>query len=75
MKEYRQAANRNVIHKLESGEMVTEKEIPEVVPVYYEEIFRLPLMDPISFPDRKNVALCEKCKKKWEHVKRIPGWT
>ena len=66
MKELRKVANRNIIHKMESGtcEVITEKDL-NIVELYYAEIFNLPLMDPISFPDRK-IKLCDYCKKKWE---------
>ena len=66
MKNYRQIANKQIIHKMESGngEVVTKKDL-DVVELYYEEMFKLPLIDPISFPERKGLSLCQNCKKKW----------
>ncbi len=66
MKKYRQIANKQIIHKMESGTvgMITKEDL-EMVEPYYEEMFKLPLIDPISFPERKGLSLCQNCKKKW----------
>ena len=70
MKKFRQLANRNIIHKMESGkcEVVTFEDL-EVVELYYEEIFKLPLIDPISFPEREGIELCGRCIKKWSNYR------
>ena len=67
MKSYRQAANKNIIHKMENNEIINFDDL-EIVEKYYSEIFKLPLMDPISFPERKNLKLCDACRKKWGNI-------
>ena len=67
MKEYRQAANKNIIHKMENDEYINFEDL-DVVENYYGEVFNLPLMDPISFPEKKNLKLCGNCKKKWKNI-------
>ena len=67
MKAYRQFANKNIIHKMENDEFINFEDL-EVVENYYSELFKLPLMDPISFPERKNLKLCGNCKKKWKNI-------
>ena len=67
MKEYRQSANKNIIHKMENDEIISFKDL-EIVENYYNELFKLPLMDPISFPERKNLKLCGTCKQKWKNI-------
>jgi len=67
MKELRQKANARIIHKMENARglgMISPDELP-LVEEYYEEMFNLPLMDPVSWPGRKKMKLCQKCKKKW----------
>lgn len=65
LKELRRVANRNIIHKMERGtcEVIGEKDL-NIVEFYYAEIFKLPLMGPVSFPER-TLKLCDYCKKKW----------
>lgn len=64
MRQYRKEANRRVIHKMESGEVISLEDL-QVVDSYYEEIFKLPLMDPVSIPETKDVQLCQKCRPRW----------
>ena len=64
MKIYRQLANKQIIHKMESGIPLNNKDL-EIVDKYYNEIFKLPLVDPITFNGKKNLQLCERCKKKF----------
>lgn len=65
MKVLRGKANSNVIHKMEDDEGISFEDL-EVVEGYYNEIFRLPLMDPIKFPEAKSLKLCQSCRKKWK---------
>jgi len=67
MKELRQEVNAKIIHKMENPRgivMISPDELP-LVEKYYEEMFKLPLIDPVSWPERKKMELCQKCKKKW----------
>ncbi len=66
MKTYRQVANRKIIHKMEGGIPINNMDL-EIVEKYYNEIFKLPLIDPISFKNKKGLKLCERCKKKFNH--------
>ena len=69
MKSYRQEANKNIIHKMENNEIINFNDL-EIVEKYYNEIFKLPLMDPVSFPEKKDLRLCNLCSKKWQKYKR-----
>ena len=72
MKSYRHAANKNIIHKMENNEIINFNDL-EIVEKYYNEIFKLPLMDPVSVPEKKGLILCNSCKKKFELWKKSKG--
>ncbi len=62
LKELRALVNKHIIHKVEDGSGVgpTLDHIPTAIE-YYNEIFTLPLTDPISWEARSNMKLCHKC--------------
>ena len=63
IKKYRQQANKNIIHKMEEGLPINRTDL-EVVELYYEEIFKHPLTNPISWDERPGLDMCQNCRKK-----------
>lgn len=64
MKELRQAINKRIIHKMEDGLPINVDDL-EFVEQYYGEIFKHPLTNPVSWPERKGLEFCPKhCPKK-----------
>ncbi|EGQ7854882.1 hypothetical protein M5225_004658 [Vibrio vulnificus] len=59
IKEYRQKANKNIIHKMEQGLPINNTDL-EVVELYYEEMFKHPLINPIHWPS-STFERCQKC--------------
>lgn len=71
MKEYRRLANKNVIHKMESGGItVVNFDDLEIVEKYYNEMFEQPLMHPKfwrsehCFTGKVHVKSCDQCLRK-----------
>jgi hypothetical protein len=56
MKEYRKMVNQVIIHKMENGLPVNNRDL-EIVEKYYEEMFKHPLMNPIKW-DNATLAMC-----------------
>jgi hypothetical protein len=65
LKELRKSVNHHIIHKIEDGTGVgpTLEHIPLAIQ-YYDEMFTLPLTDPISWPERRDMQMCQKCAAK-----------
>ncbi|WEM43837.1 hypothetical protein PTW35_08695 [Photobacterium sp. DA100] len=63
IKEYRQKANKNIIHKMEQGLPINNIDL-EVVEKYYEEMFQHPLTNPIHWPAVNGLQRCNKCTQK-----------
>ena len=61
LKKYRRICNEKIIHKMETEIMVNPKDLNFSI-LYYNEIFTLPLMDPITW-EKKTISLCKKCLK------------
>lgn len=59
MRDLRREINTKIIHKMESAIVIEDSDL-SAIERYYEEIFRLPLVDPVEFPERK-ITLCQKC--------------
>lgn len=53
-------ANENLIHKMEEGLPINNQDL-EVVELYYEELFKHPLTNPIHWEARKGIPMCKKC--------------
>ena len=77
MKVYRQLANRNIIHKMESGGItVINFEDLDIVEKYYNEMFKQPLMHPMfwsekdQFSGQVHIESCEQCLKKNKAIKK-----
>jgi hypothetical protein len=62
IKEYRKLVNKDIIHKMEEDMMINPDDL-KYVELYYEEMFKHPLTNPISWG---NVTMqsCNYCKKK-----------
>jgi len=60
IKEYRQKANKSIIHKMEQRLPINNTDL-EVVEKYYEEMFKHPLMSPIAWPSVTGLQRCHKC--------------
>jgi len=65
LKELRKSVNHYIIHKAEDGTGVgpTLDHIPLAIQ-YYDEMFTLPLTDPISCPERRDMQMCPRCTAK-----------
>ncbi|MFC5579468.1 hypothetical protein ACFPOA_15780 [Lysobacter niabensis] len=64
--ELRKVVNREIIHKMDSGVgvgMISPDALNAAIE-YYEEMFRLPLVDPITW-QTKDISLCDKCAERW----------
>ncbi|MHC1623289.1 MAG: thioredoxin domain-containing protein [Candidatus Methanospirareceae archaeon] len=66
MKELRKQINRNIIHKMDNDQIMLNPDDLYIVEEYYEEMFKLPLMDPITWPGTDNLKFCRSCRKKWD---------
>ena len=66
LKKLRGLVNKHIIHKVEDGTGVgpTLQHIPLAVD-YYNEMFKLPLTDPIHWQENPSISLCQKCSPKW----------
>jgi hypothetical protein len=63
IKKYRRLANQNIIHKMEKGLPINNNDL-KVVELYYEEMFKHPLMNPISWGRQSGMKMCPDCLKK-----------
>lgn len=63
MKRLRQEANKKIIHKMERGLPINSDDLL-VVEKYYEELFKHPLTNPISWPTVTGMQRCQYCRKK-----------
>jgi len=68
MKELREQVNKNIIHKMDRTKIMINPDDLKIVEDYYEEMFKLPLIDPIHIPETKSLQLCKKCRKKWGYT-------
>lgn len=65
MKELRKQVNESIIHQMDKNNIMINPKDLGIVEEYYEEMFKLPLMNPIHTQEIKGLRLCNKCKKKW----------
>jgi hypothetical protein len=63
IKKYRKMVNENIIHKMEEGLPINNEDL-KVVELYYNEMFKHPLINPISWEDKNGMDLCPTCIKK-----------
>ena len=68
MKELRKQINNNIIHKMDDDQVMINPDDLDIVEEYYEEMFKLPMMDPITWSEMKNMKLCQRCRKKWGYT-------
>jgi predicted peroxiredoxin len=62
LKEIRRAVNSKIIHKMESGEAILMEDFHFAID-YYNEIFKLPLINPIHW-EAKTFKPCKDCLEK-----------
>jgi hypothetical protein len=63
MKKYRKMVNETIIHKMEDGLPINNEDL-KVVESYYNEMFKHPLTNPITWEDKNGLDLCQSCIKK-----------
>ncbi|MCJ8290391.1 MAG: hypothetical protein HRT58_12060 [Crocinitomicaceae bacterium] len=63
IKKYRKQVNSNIIHKMEEGLPINEDDL-KYVELYYDEIFKHPLTNPISWEGKNGLQMCPSCLKK-----------
>ena len=68
MKELRKQVNKNIIHQMDNDKIMINPDDLRIVEEYYEEMFKLPMMDPIDIPETKGMRLCQTCRKKWGYT-------
>lgn len=62
IKALRRKNNSRIIHRYDSGNMISPEDFQFAIN-YYEEIFKLPLMSPIKW-DEKKIRYCDKCNER-----------
>ena len=63
MKIYRKMVNENIIHKMEDGLPINNEDL-KVVELYYNEMFKHPLTNPITWKGNNGLDSCPSCIKK-----------
>jgi hypothetical protein len=63
MKKYRKMVNETIIHKMEDGLPINNEDL-KVVESYYNEMFKHPLTNPITWEGKNGLDLCPSCIKK-----------
>jgi len=63
LKKMRDDVNDKIIHKMDSGKPIEPRDFHFAID-YYNEVLKLPLMDPIHIEEKDNVPFCKSCLKK-----------
>jgi hypothetical protein len=63
IKKYRKQVNENIIHKMEEGLPINEDDL-KYAELYYDEMFKHPLANPISWEEKIELHMCSSCAKK-----------
>ncbi len=67
-KELRKLANSKIIHRMEEEAMISVEDF-QIAIDYYNEMFKLPLVDPITWKETKGIPMCKNCLKKNEKIR------
>jgi hypothetical protein len=63
MKKYRKMVNETIIHKMEDGLPINNEDL-KIVELYYSEMFKHPLTNPITWEGNNGLNFCPSCIKK-----------
>ena len=63
IKKYRNLCNEKIIHAMENQSMVNSDDLIYAIK-YYDEVLKLPLIDPIKIITKFEIKVCDKCLEK-----------
>ncbi len=60
VKKYRKLCNEKIIHVMENQSMINPNDLIYAIN-YYDEVLKLPLIDPIKITSEFKITVCDKC--------------